>query len=113
MYRAKKIINDPRNVVDELIDGMVLAYHGSIRRIESTGAIVRTEIADGKVALVIGGGSGHEPLFHGLVGDNLADAAACGGIFAAPTPDTILAAIKAADRGRGGFSSMAITPAKT
>lgn len=101
MYRAKKIINHPRNVVDELIDGMVLAYHGSIRRIEGTGAIVRNEIADGKVGLVIGGGSGHEPLFQGLVGDNLADAAACGGIFAAPTPDTILAAIKAADRGRG------------
>ena len=101
MYRAKKIINHPRNVVDELIDGMVLAYHGSIRRIEGTGAIVRTEIADGKVGLVIGGGSGHEPLFPGMVGENLADAAACGGIFAAPTPDTILAAIKAADRGRG------------
>ena len=72
-------------------------------RIEGTGAIVRNEIADGKVGLVIGGGSGHEPLFPGMVGENLADAAACGGIFAAPTPDTILAAIKAADRGRGAL----------
>ena len=53
------------------------------------------------MALVIGGGSGHEPLFHGFVGDNLADAAACGEVFAAPSPDLILDTVKAAHRGKG------------
>ena len=67
-------------------------------------AIVRTDLPDAKVALVIGGGSGHEPMFHGFVGPGLGDAAACGGVFAAPSPDIIVAAARAAraaHRGRG------------
>jgi phosphoenolpyruvate---glycerone phosphotransferase subunit DhaK len=55
----------------------------------------------GKVALLTGGGSGHEPTFCGLVGEGMADAAACGEIFAAPTPDLILKTAMAADRGKG------------
>ena len=92
---------------------MVLAYHGSIRRIESTGAIVRTEIADGKVALVIGGGSGHEPLFHGLCRRQPGGGRGLRWDLRRADTDTILAAIKAADRGRGAFSSMATMPATT
>jgi dihydroxyacetone kinase-like protein len=85
----------------ELLDGFVLASHGRIRRIGDTGALVKSEIPDGKVALLIGGGSGHEPLFPGMVGDNLADSAAAGEIFAAPPPDVILEATRAVHRGTG------------
>ncbi len=56
-----------------------------------------------RVGLLVGGGSGHEPLFAGLVGENMADGAVAGNIFAAPTPDIILEATQALDRGQGGF----------
>jgi dihydroxyacetone kinase-like protein len=98
---AKKIVNDPRNVVPELLEGLVLAYHGKIKQLEGLNALVKTELPRGKVGLLIGGGSGHEPLFHGFIGDNMGDGAACGNIFAAPTPDIILAATKALNQGKG------------
>lgn len=101
MARPKKIINDPKQVVPELLDGLVHAYHGRIRPVDDLPALVKTEIPDGKVALLIGGGSGHEPIFHGFIGDNMADGAACGNIFAAPTPDVILAATQAVHRDNG------------
>ena len=63
--------------------------------------MVRQTPAAEKVGLVIGGGSGHEPAFAGYVGTGLADAAACGGIFASPPPNVVLAAIHAANKGRG------------
>ena len=65
----KKLINDPRDVVTEMIEGLVAAYGGRVRRLESVNAIVRTEIPQGKVGLLVGGGSGHEPIFHGFVGE--------------------------------------------
>ena len=98
---TKKILNDPRRVVEEMIDGLVLANDGRVARLPGLNAIVRTDLPDSKVALVIGGGSGHEPMFHGFVGPGLGDAAACGGVFAAPSPDIIVAAARAAHRGRG------------
>ena len=101
MPNPKKIINDPRNVMPELIEGMVEAYHGRVRQLPGVPAIVKNEIPEDKVALLIGGGSGHEPLFHGYVGDNMADGAAVGHIFTSPTPDVILAATQAVDRGHG------------
>lgn len=101
MKRAKKILNDPRNAADELLAGLVAAYRGEVTRLEGTGAVVKRQLAEGKVALLIGGGSGHEPLFPALIGHNLADGAACGHVFAAPSPDVILAATKALDRRRG------------
>ena len=101
MPNPKKIINDPRNVMPELIEGMVEAYHGRVRQLPGVPAIVKNEIPKDKVALLIGGGSGHEPLFHGYVGDNMADGAAAGHIFTSPTPDVILAATQAVDRGHG------------
>jgi dihydroxyacetone kinase len=63
--------------------------------------VVRRTPAGEKVGLVVGGGSGHEPAFAGYVGLGLADAAACGGIFASPPPNIVLAAIHAANMGRG------------
>jgi dihydroxyacetone kinase-like protein len=101
MNRPKKILNDPSRVVTETLDGLVLASDGRLVRLQGTDAIVRSHIPDGKVALLIGGGSGHEPLFPGFVGENLADGAACGQVFAAPSPDLVLAATRAVHRGRG------------
>jgi phosphoenolpyruvate---glycerone phosphotransferase subunit DhaK len=98
---AKKIVNDPARVVPELLEGLLRASGGAIVQVGPVGAIARASIPDGKVALLIGGGSGHEPVFHGYIGEAMADGAACGDIFAAPTPDVILAATRAVDRGKG------------
>ncbi|MCC6304795.1 MAG: dihydroxyacetone kinase subunit DhaK [Rhodobacteraceae bacterium] len=101
MTRAKKILNDPRRVVEEMVEGLELANDGRVVRVPGHAALVRRDIPGGKVALLIGGGSGHEPLFHGFIGHNLADGAACGQVFAAPAPDIIHAAARAVHRGRG------------
>jgi phosphoenolpyruvate---glycerone phosphotransferase subunit DhaK len=101
MGKPKKVMNDPKQVVPELLEGLVEAYHGRIKKLPGVNALVKTQLPPGKVGLLIGGGSGHEPLFHGLVGDNMADAAACGNIFAAPSPDIVYEATKAIDQGLG------------
>ena len=101
MRPAKKILNDPRDAVAEMIEGLELANDGRVRRLPGVDALVKTEIPDGKVALLIGGGSGHEPIFHGFIGANMADGAACGQVFAAPAPDIIYEAAKAVHRGKG------------
>jgi dihydroxyacetone kinase-like protein len=99
--KAKKVLNDPKNVVPELIDGLVAAYHGKVKKLTVAGAVVKTRLPSKKVGLLIGGGSGHEPLFGGFIGENMADGAACGQIFAAPSPDIILEATRALDQGNG------------
>ncbi len=101
MKPPKKIINDPKHVVRELLEGVVEASAGRIKPLTSVQALVKTYLPEGKVGLLIGGGSGHEPLFPGFIGDNMADGAACGNIFAAPTPDLILEATRAVHRGKG------------
>jgi dihydroxyacetone kinase-like protein len=101
MKKAKKIINNPKNVVNELLEGIVEASNGKIRIIEGVSALVKKEIPDGKVGLLIGGGSGHEPLFPGFIGINMADGAACGHIFAAPAPNIVFEATKAINKGNG------------
>jgi dihydroxyacetone kinase-like protein len=98
---AKKLINEPSRVVPELLEGLLRTYGGRLTQVGPVGAIAKVAIPDGKVAVLIGGGSGHEPVFHGFVGDGMADGAACGNIFAAPTPDVILAVTRALDRGKG------------
>lgn len=97
---SKKLVNDPLKVADELLDGLVEAYDGECVKVGRR-SIVMSDIPQGKVALLVGGGSGHEPIYHGLVGRNLADGAACGDIFAAPPPNIVLEATKAVDRGKG------------
>jgi dihydroxyacetone kinase-like protein len=99
--RRAKILNDPRDVVTEALEGLVAASRGTLGLVDGSTAVVRQGLAASRVGLLIGGGSGHEPLFAGFVGDGLADAAACGNVFAAPTPDIILAATRAVDRGKG------------
>jgi len=101
LANPKKILNDPRNVVAEMLDGLVLANDGRVSKLPKHNALVRNDLPDSKVALLIGGGSGHEPIFHGFIGRNMGDGAACGQVFAAPPPDTIVAAAKAVHRGKG------------
>ncbi len=101
MANPKKILNDPKKVVSEMIEGLALANDGRVYKLEGQPALIRRDIPDNKVALLIGGGSGHEPLFHGFVGRNMGDGAACGNVFAAPSPDVIVAAAKAVHRGKG------------
>jgi len=99
--KAKKIINDPKDAVAELLEGLVEAYHGEVKKLEGVTALVKSSLPKGKVGLLVGGGSGHEPLFPCFVGENMADGAACGHIFAAPTPDVVLEATRALDQGQG------------
>lgn len=96
----KKLINDPLAVADELVAGLAVAYNGEARLVGRR-SLVKTTIPAGKVALLVGGGSGHEPIYHGLVGRNLADGAACGDIFAAPPPNIVLEATEAVHRDAG------------
>ncbi len=77
------------------------AYGGRVRMLEGVHALVKTTLRPGKVGLLIGGGSGHEPLFAGFIGENMADGAACGNVFAAPGPDTVFEATRYLDQGRG------------
>jgi dihydroxyacetone kinase-like protein len=96
----KKIINEPGNVVREMIEGFIAAYGRHYRMLENENGIVRKDKKD-KVGIVIGGGSGHEPLFIGFAGEGLADGVAMGNVFAAPPPNTVLEVTKAVDAGKG------------
>lgn len=96
----KKIINDPNAVAAELLDGLVDYYNGEVEKV-SPGVIAMKDIPEDKVALLVAGGAGHEPIYHGLVGKNFADGAACGDIFAAPPPNIMLDATKAVNQGNG------------
>lgn len=98
----KKLINHPEQVVRDMIDGMVLAHPQKIRNIPDTTVLVRADApVAGKVAVVSGGGSGHEPAHAGFVGAGMLDGAVAGEVFTSPTPDQVLAAIKAVDSGAG------------
>jgi dihydroxyacetone kinase-like protein len=102
--RYKKLINDPFDAVDEALEGFVSAHAGILAFAEPRVVVRRTPAAD-KVGLVIGGGSGHEPAFIGYVGAGIADAAACGNVFASPPADVVLSAIRASSHGRGVLSA--------
>src|SRR6266566_1927223 len=98
----KKLINDPENVVREELSGIARA-HGDLVEVHiDPHYIVRTDApVQGKVALVSGGGSGHEPMHGGFVGMGMLDAACPGEVFTSPTPDQMEAATKAVDGGAG------------
>ncbi len=101
--RIKRFLNQPRDAVDETIAGALLAHESTLMPVENAPRAIRARYGPraGKVGLVIGGGSGHEPGFLGYVGKGLADAVAVGNVFASPPPDPILAATVAADGGAG------------
>src|SRR5947209_9617332 len=98
----KKLINDPENVVREELSGIARA-HGDLVEVHiDPHYIVRKDApVQGKVALVSGGGSGHEPMHGGFVGMGMLDAACPGEVFTSPTPDQMEAATKAVDGGAG------------
>jgi dihydroxyacetone kinase-like protein len=99
--RRRRLLNDPADAVSEMIDGYVAAHRHVIRRDEH-GNVVRAQPKDnGKVALVIGNGSGHEPAMIGWVGPGLFDVNVPGPVFTAPGPGRLSQAIRAADRGAG------------
>jgi phosphoenolpyruvate---glycerone phosphotransferase subunit DhaK len=98
----KKLINDPQNVVREELEGIEQAHPELIRVAYDPNVIVRADApVQGKVALVSGGGSGHEPMHGGFVGLGMLDAACPGEVFTSPTPDQMEAATKAVDGGAG------------
>ncbi len=98
----KKLINDPRNVVPELVEGFVLANEDTLYKHPKVNAIIRRGAPfAGKVGVVVGGGAGHEPLFLEYVGRGMADAEAHGQVFAAPSPAVVYEAIRAVDGGKG------------
>ena len=98
----KKLINDATQVVADALRGIEAAHPASLRVDAGNRVVLRADApASGKVGLVSGGGSGHEPLHFGFVGAGMLDAAACGEVFTSPTPDQILAATRAVDGGSG------------
>ncbi|MFB4297967.1 dihydroxyacetone kinase subunit DhaK [Actinomadura sp. NTSP31] len=97
----RKLINDPAAVVADALRGLAAA-HPSLRVDPENGTVVRADAPrTGRVALVSGGGSGHEPLHAGFVGHGMLDAACCGEVFTSPVPDQIIAATMAVDGGAG------------
>lgn len=98
----KKIINSADNVVADSLKGLELAHLDTLR-IDHENKVVYTRrgAVKGKVGLISGGGSGHEPLHSGFVGPGMLDAACCGEVFTSPVPDQMMAATSEVDGGAG------------
>lgn len=96
----KKIINNPMNVVSESLQGMQMAYDNLLEYTAGAEVISRKEKSD-KVAIISGGGAGHEPLHAGFVGKGMLDAAVTGNVFSSPSPDRIETAIEKMNSGKG------------
>lgn len=98
----KKLINDPRAYVDEMLEGLVGAHPSLVLTGNSNRVVKRSSpIRDGKVGVVSGGGSGHLPLFTGYVGHGLLDACSIGNVFEGPNVESCIEAIQAANGGAG------------
>ncbi|WP_148251987.1 dihydroxyacetone kinase subunit DhaK [Aidingimonas lacisalsi] len=97
----QRIINDPDNVVDDAVRGYLRASPEFYAATDHPRVLKYAATTSGKVGVVTGGGSGHEPAFLGYVGDGLCDAVAIGEIFSSPTADAFLEAFRVADQGRG------------
>ncbi|MFP4021032.1 MAG: dihydroxyacetone kinase subunit DhaK [Halanaerobium sp.] len=97
----KKLINDPEQVVEEMVEGIVMAAPDKLSKLDNYNVVVRKGSPNEKVALVSGGGSGHEPTHAGFVGEGMLDGAVSGDVFTSPTPDAVFEAIKAVDGGKG------------
>ena len=97
----KKLINAVDQVENQMVAGMVKAYPQYLKKLDCGNVVVRAEKKSGKVALISGGGSGHEPAHGGYVGTGMLDAAVAGAVFTSPTPDQIYEGIKeiATDKG--------------
>jgi len=99
---VKKFINDPNAVARQAVEGLALSYPHLVRQLDGISAVVRLDSPiRGKVAVVTGGGSGHEPMFVGYVGRGWADASVAGNVFASPPPQPIYETAKSVDGGAG------------
>ncbi len=101
--KVKKILNAPEQVVEEMMLGMAEAHKDIVHRVGETRVLARNYEGAGKVGLISGGGSGHEPTHAGFVGQGMLSAAVFGDVFTSPTPDQVYEAVKAADKGAGVF----------
>ncbi|TDV53556.1 dihydroxyacetone kinase subunit DhaK [Actinophytocola oryzae] len=100
----KKIINDPSTVVAEALRGIELAHGDLLTVIHDPAVILRADApVQGKVAIISGGGAGHEPLHGGFVGPGMLDAACPGAVFTSPTPDQMQTAVERTDGGAGAL----------
>jgi dihydroxyacetone kinase-like protein len=98
----KKLINDPNRVAGEVVEGLVLAFPHLVRQLDGLQSVIRRDTAiAGRVAVVTGGGSGHEPMFLGYVGRGMATASVAGNVFTSPPPISIYKTAKAAHGGAG------------
>jgi dihydroxyacetone kinase-like protein len=97
----KKFLNSPQTLLDESLDGFAAAHADIVVTGEERKFLRRKILKPGKVGLISGGGSGHEPLHAGFVGQGMLDAACPGQIFTSPTPDQMIAAVEAVDQGAG------------
>ncbi|MGI6368659.1 MAG: dihydroxyacetone kinase subunit DhaK [Anaerolineae bacterium] len=99
----KKIINQPMDFVDEMLEGLLLAHGGALKAAEADSRVILRADAPvaGKVAILTGGGSGHLPVFLGYVGEGLADACSVGNVFSSPSAETMYEATLAANGGAG------------
>jgi phosphoenolpyruvate---glycerone phosphotransferase subunit DhaK len=98
----RKLLNDPFAVVDEMLEGVLVAHGDTLAATPcGRGLVLRTLSPARRTGIVTGGGSGHEPAFWGYVGPGLADGAAAGNVFAAPSATPIVEAARAVDRGGG------------
>lgn len=97
----RRLVNNPYDVVEEMLEGYVKANKDQVKLLEDDGRVVISTKLKDKVGVIIGGGSGHEPLFLGYVGENFADAAVIGNINTSPSPEPCYNAVKAVDSGKG------------
>ena len=99
--KMKKFINDPANLTDETLDGLVAANRDLITRGENNMIINKKLASADRVTIVTQGGSGHEPAISGFVGEGMIDISVVGDVFAAPGPQACVDAIKLAEKGKG------------
>lgn len=97
----QRILNNPDDIVDEMLKGFLKAHSNIVEGTENKRVVKAKQIAEGKVGVITGGGSGHKPAFIGYVGENLCDAAAVGEICSSPTAAAFLDACRIADQGKG------------
>lgn len=99
----RRLVNDPYEIVEEMLEGYVRAFPKKVKLLEHDGRVLVSKSAPikDKVGVIVGGGSGHEPLFLGYVGEGFADAAVIGNINTSPSPEPCYNAVKAVDAGKG------------
>ncbi|MCL1993569.1 MAG: dihydroxyacetone kinase subunit DhaK [Spirochaetes bacterium] len=97
----QRILNNPDDIVDEMLKGFLKVHSDIVAPTDNPRVVKRKDIPAGKVGVVTGGGSGHEPAFIGYIGENICDAVAVGEIFSSPTAAAFLDAFRAANQGNG------------